>query len=793
MGQRVIPVAVTAEYIGGDGVTLGAAGSHNSVLIEYDFRSAGPQWDDISGRYVLWTNPQGNSTNRINLGVSEKVEGYEGVYQAAPPADAMCVPGWAEMVVVGFTLDGDKEVTKIKTEPSRFRVLPGSSRAADNEGVAPTVADQLQAEIEAVNDALESKKVNKPTDPYDSNGVSGQFLQSLGAGKTKWVDPPLPTQEQVEEALEHHKDWVTTVENDSISERKLAPSLRNSFQRGATINPTYIGDYIVSNSYIPSSCLKIGNYFYSFDARSGSNYGLVHKFDIVNNVEIKDNQWPKEALLGHANSVAYDPDRHIIYVAPIWDYTNGESGKVSIQKLYTFSEDFEYLGDVTTPTTPLNISYDPIQKKMYCKHGTAIYLLDDDGTSWSLYTTLSTRKTPADIIHNTTSDQDFAVYDGHFFATTPLGDIRYGALESGNSEVKGTYLVGTEDSAGIFRILGEVEGMEFTSEGHLFCVTFVGLGENMRNAFIVDMPVGMCEPHLYGMSNTSQKTNLNTNYTTLSTETQGKFSLDPNQIRSLLQLICRIRKRTYPNVVIPEGQNVSEPYSILIYDDVMIHLNGEYSASQLTMFNARVAFYSSNDNNKLVITSSGYSIGLKGSAELFFTGNAIRVSLPGKQSGQNFISIDDHFCRTTVRSVPISVDDPAKTLCIGTSPINVVGLYVGSGRISPRTYRIEMTYEDNTCVVSSSFQRNMFFSLFPSFGVFHLNLNVTQLTTSPVKIGTIGTSLAYDHYWTIPPQTNGAETLLLSIEEDGSIYVQAQNAQSASNIWYRGELVCVLA
>ena|GEM_PF-6161125 len=222
MGQRVIPVAVTAEYIGGDGVTLGAAGSHNSVLIEYDFRSAGPQWDDISGRYVLWTNPQGNSTNRINLGISEKVAGYEGVYQAAPPADAMCVPGWAEMVVVGFTLDGNKEVTKIKTEPSRFRVLPGSSRAADNEGVAPTVADQLQAEIEAVDAELDNKKVNKPVEPYDPNGNEGQFLSSLGNGKTKWVDTPLPTQEQVEIALEDHPEWTTTVRDGAISTRKLA-------------------------------------------------------------------------------------------------------------------------------------------------------------------------------------------------------------------------------------------------------------------------------------------------------------------------------------------------------------------------------------------------------------------------------------------------------------------------------------------------------------------------------------------------------------------------------------------
>lgn len=247
MGQRVIPVAVTAEYIGGDGVTLGAAGSHNSVLIEYDFRSAGPQWDDISGRYVLWTNPQGNSTNRINLGVSEKVEGYEGVYQAAPPADAMCVPGWAEMVVVGFTMDGDKEVTKIKTEPSRFRVLPGSSRAADNEGVAPTVADQLQAEIEAVNDLLESEKVNKPVSPHDANGAAGQVLESLGDGRTRWVDHTGPTDEQVERVLAQHPTWTTTVQDGAVSEQKLTD---------ASVTKSKIADGAVSMDKLDDTMLQ---------------------------------------------------------------------------------------------------------------------------------------------------------------------------------------------------------------------------------------------------------------------------------------------------------------------------------------------------------------------------------------------------------------------------------------------------------------------------------------------------------------------------------------------------------
>lgn len=261
MGQRVIPCAVTAEYVAGDGVTLGAAGSHNSVVVEYDFRAAGPQWEGTS-KYVLWTNPQGNSTNRINLSLDELVDGYEDVYHAAPPADAMCVPGWAEMVVVGYTLSDGQEITRIKTEPSRFRVLPGSSRAADNEGLAATVADQLQADIEA----LGKKKVDKPVPPYNANGAEGQLLQSLGDGRTRWVDGIPPTLEQVEEVLEDHPEWTTTVQDGAITQEKLAEDLASKLGYVTPQMFGAVGDGVTDDTEAFQQALNAGSeVFVPFD------------------------------------------------------------------------------------------------------------------------------------------------------------------------------------------------------------------------------------------------------------------------------------------------------------------------------------------------------------------------------------------------------------------------------------------------------------------------------------------------------------------------------------------------
>lgn len=216
MAPRVIPCAITAEYVSGDGVTLGVAGSFNSVAIEYDFRSAGPQWDGTT-KYVLWTNPQGTETNRVNLGADKLVPGHDDVYQASPTADAMSTAGWCEMVVVGVVVDTTTDpattTVKVKTKPSRFRVLSGERQDAENEGIAASVADQLQTEI----DAVAAAKVSKPVSPYDENGEEGQILMSLGDGSTQWAGVEI-----VEEILQEHPEWLVPVEAGGITTTKIA-------------------------------------------------------------------------------------------------------------------------------------------------------------------------------------------------------------------------------------------------------------------------------------------------------------------------------------------------------------------------------------------------------------------------------------------------------------------------------------------------------------------------------------------------------------------------------------------
>ena len=60
MEQRIIKLSVKNEYILGEGVVIGAAGSHDEVLLELDFR-ASPVWHGTTKKAVFYdalgTNP----------------------------------------------------------------------------------------------------------------------------------------------------------------------------------------------------------------------------------------------------------------------------------------------------------------------------------------------------------------------------------------------------------------------------------------------------------------------------------------------------------------------------------------------------------------------------------------------------------------------------------------------------------------------------------------------------------------------------------------------------------------
>ena len=122
-------------------------------------------------------------------------------------------------------LDTEKQdrITAVATEKDRAQEQEALIRA--------NIAEEGSRAVSA-----EALKVNKPT--TSPNGTSGQFLRTNGDGSTTWDNPAVPTEEQIEAAvndwLDDHPEAVTTVQDGSITLQKLDSSLKRTSQRSGT-------------------------------------------------------------------------------------------------------------------------------------------------------------------------------------------------------------------------------------------------------------------------------------------------------------------------------------------------------------------------------------------------------------------------------------------------------------------------------------------------------------------------------------------------------------------------------
>ena len=150
VGQRVISCAITNEYLSGDGVLIGAVGSHDDVLVELDFTAAGPMWEGTT-RTVTFTDATGQNPVNILLTTNLLAEGQTEVYQVPVPGQAKAVAGWC-----GMTVAGEQEILRAVTERALFKVAPSEMKRWEGaEDVPASAAEQLQAEVDAVKEFVQ--------------------------------------------------------------------------------------------------------------------------------------------------------------------------------------------------------------------------------------------------------------------------------------------------------------------------------------------------------------------------------------------------------------------------------------------------------------------------------------------------------------------------------------------------------------------------------------------------------------------------------------------------------------
>ena len=145
---RTIPLKIQNEYITGDKGMIGAAGSHNDVILRMEFSG---MWDGLT-KMVQFRDALGEATIEVLLTADMLEADDTSVYLVPVPNGAKKYAGEMMLCVKGAAVAGEKETRATTAVYGRFTV--GESKwdtsAETEQDVPPTQAEQLQSQIENV-------------------------------------------------------------------------------------------------------------------------------------------------------------------------------------------------------------------------------------------------------------------------------------------------------------------------------------------------------------------------------------------------------------------------------------------------------------------------------------------------------------------------------------------------------------------------------------------------------------------------------------------------------------------
>lgn len=237
-GMRIIDLTVDNEHIKGSGVTIGAAGSHDAVGLRFTFSGL---WDGLTKR-VLWIDARGTTRTETIL-TSDHAES-ENVYVVPVPASPLQYAGKMSVTLYGVEISGADEVLKVVTEAVYFPIMTSFYDAeSDPDGpldIDPTIADQLQAEIDDVlDDILDARAAADDaeawavgqidgadvpmTDPRFHNNSKFYAEQAYTAGQTAASEAIALVRDELTGYVEDAEDARDAIYDMSVVARTLSP------------------------------------------------------------------------------------------------------------------------------------------------------------------------------------------------------------------------------------------------------------------------------------------------------------------------------------------------------------------------------------------------------------------------------------------------------------------------------------------------------------------------------------------------------------------------------------------
>ena len=148
--KRIIEIEVRDEYVLWAGVVIGAAGSHDDVILRIAF---GRSWAALN-IYATFRDALGENPTVILLTPTMRTGGEDMTYDVTIPPTAKRLDGRASLTLTGYivTSDGVEEDRATNTTTAYFRVLPSDFALADDGSIDATLAQQM---LSAMNEHAE--------------------------------------------------------------------------------------------------------------------------------------------------------------------------------------------------------------------------------------------------------------------------------------------------------------------------------------------------------------------------------------------------------------------------------------------------------------------------------------------------------------------------------------------------------------------------------------------------------------------------------------------------------------
>ena len=159
-----IDLTVTGSTVKGCGVPVGAAGSHDDVTLRIRFEQ-GYGWEG-SAKRIYWLDANGENpvVTVLTLQMRENA-GDDSVYLVPIPAKPKAVAGRMMMSIRGAVVSDEAEARATVTATVFFLVQDSvyDAAATAQEDITPSVAEQIQQQIDGVFDKWENLTVTAET------------------------------------------------------------------------------------------------------------------------------------------------------------------------------------------------------------------------------------------------------------------------------------------------------------------------------------------------------------------------------------------------------------------------------------------------------------------------------------------------------------------------------------------------------------------------------------------------------------------------------------------------------